>query len=120
MEETITAEIRPHDFALVESLACNSKFIGISSIVYGVLNCLWIIGALVGVPMIIAGMRLNESANELRQMLLSRDATGLIRAVEKQNRFFNTWKILIIAYLCFTVVYLFFAIFLLSMYWPKA
>ncbi len=72
------------------------KFVGIFTIVYGAITCLSIVGAIIGIPMIIMGMRLRESAEFYTSYQVQKDDNTLHLAFEKQGSYFNIQKILII------------------------
>src|SRR5215472_10922482 len=76
-------------------MAGDMKFVGTFSLVYGALACLSIIGALVGIPMIIAGLRLRESG-EAYASLRSGDPGALSRTYSGQASYFNILKVLMI------------------------
>ncbi|MBN2412694.1 DUF5362 domain-containing protein [candidate division KSB1 bacterium] len=83
------------------------KFVGIFTIVYGAITCLSIIGAIIGIPMIIAGLRLRESADFFTSFQSQKDENALYLAFEKQGSYFNIQKILIIIGLVIFGLYLF-------------
>lgn len=92
--------------AVVTKLAGDMNFIGVLTIIGGAFYCLTIIGAIVGIPMIIAGVRLNESCKEFREYRNTKSAANLFRALEREGRFFFILKVLTIAYLCLMAIYL--------------
>ncbi|MDY6910833.1 MAG: DUF5362 family protein [Chloroflexota bacterium] len=81
---------------IVGKMANDMKFVGLFSIIGGALYCLGIIYALVGVPMIICGLRLREAADNFAYYEKSKDTTFLERGFEKQGICFFILKILII------------------------
>jgi len=101
---------------LIHTLTGNMKFVGIFSIIYGALTCLGCITAVIGIPMIFAGMRLRESADFFRAYAAANmnNPDLLSQALEKQNRYFNIQKILIIVGLVLTVLYIIFIIIALA------
>lgn len=82
------------------------KFVGIFTIIYGAIMCLSIIGALIGIPLIIAGLRIRESADEYNLFQASNDKNALRRAFEKQSKYFRIQKILIIVGLVLFALYI--------------
>ena len=82
------------------------RFVGVFTIVYGVLNCLTIIGAIVGVPLIFMGIRLRESADHYDYYNSTGDLLALQNAIDKQYKYFNIQKIIIIVSLIFIVLYI--------------
>ena len=86
------------------------KFVGVFTIVYGAISCLSIVGAIIGIPMIIMGMRLRESADFYTSFQAQKDENALSLAFEKQGSYFNIQKILIIIGLVIIGLYIFGAI----------
>jgi len=80
------------------------KFIGIITIISGVLNCLTVLGLPVGIPMIFMGTRLRESADFFMHYGMTNDQDFLLRAFEKQYRYFNIQKILFIISIIFFII----------------
>lgn len=70
-------------------------FVGTFSIIYGGFVCLSIIGALIGIPLIIAGLRLKDAADAYAAMP-SGDPNALQRAFTGQASYFRILKILMI------------------------
>ncbi len=97
---------------LINSLVGNMKFVGVFTIIYGALTCLGCISAAIGIPMIFAGIRLRESADFFKAYADANmnNPEILSQALEKQNRFFNIQKIIIIVSLVLTVLYIIFMI----------
>jgi uncharacterized membrane protein len=81
------------------------KFVGTFLVVVGVLYCLTIIGAIIGIPYLIAGLRLRESADSYHGYASNSDARQLLTAFEKQSSFFFIMKVLIIIAIVFFVLY---------------
>ena len=98
----------------MQSMSWDMRFIGIVSIVYGVIACLSIIGALVGVPIIFAGIRLKDAGEIFKSYLFNNDKFTLSRALEMQSRYFRIQKILIIIAIILTGIYLAVIIFVVS------
>lgn len=82
------------------------KFLGMFYIVYGVLTSLSIIGAIIGIPLLISGLRLREAADELNSFKATNDSSYLRRGFELQGKFFNIQKIIIIVGLVIAVLYI--------------
>ncbi|MFW6232839.1 MAG: DUF5362 family protein [Bacteroidota bacterium] len=87
------------------------NFLGIISIIAGALNCLGIFTAVIGIPIIIAGLRLRDSAEYFGEHARTGDKEFLMNAIEKLSRFFRIWKILTIVYL--VLMLLSFAVFII-------
>lgn len=84
---------------MVSKMGSDMKFVGLFHIIYGALNCLTIIGAIIGVPFIIAGLRLRESGDSFSDYLRSNNLHILEAALERTSRFVSIYKVLIIIYL---------------------
>ena len=87
-------------------MTSDMKFVGLFTIIYGGLTCLSIIGAVIGIPLIIAGLRIREAADEYNFFRTTNDSKALRRAFEKQQKYFNILKILIIVGLVLFVLYI--------------
>mgnify|MGYP000282324667 CR=1 FL=1 len=90
----------------VSKLSADMRFVGIFFIIVGVLYSITIIGAILGIPLIISGLRLRESSDSFASFLLSNDNNMLERALERQSRFFFIQKIFIIITLVVMVIYI--------------
>ena len=73
---------------LLHKMCVDMKVVGTITIITGVLYCLSIIGAIVGIPVIIAGIRLRESAGAFSNYIGSNDVSRLVKGFERQSRFF--------------------------------
>ncbi|NTV46603.1 MAG: DUF5362 domain-containing protein [Chlorobiales bacterium] len=80
----------------IPKMTSDMKFLGIFLIVTGVLSSLTIIGAIVGIPTIVSGLRLRESADAFTMYLERNDFSSLERAIERQSRYFFIQKVLLI------------------------
>ena len=94
----------------VSKMSGDMRFVGIFYIIMGALYCLSIIGALVGIPLIICGLRLREAADYFTSYLGSNDSGILERAFERQGSFFFIQKVLLIISLILIVLYVIFLI----------
>ncbi|OGU29888.1 MAG: hypothetical protein A2057_17735 [Ignavibacteria bacterium GWA2_35_9] len=94
----------------VSKMSGDMRFVGIFYIIMGALYCLSIIGALVGIPLIICGLRLREAADSFTSYLGSNDSGILERAFERQGSFFFIQKVLLIISLILIVLYVIFLI----------
>jgi len=90
----------------VSKLSADMRFVGIFFIIVGALYSITIIGAILGIPLIISGLRLRESSDSFSSFLLSSDNNMLERALERQSRFFFIQKIFIIITLVVMVLYI--------------
>jgi amino acid transporter len=91
-------------------LAGDMTFIAWYYIITGALICLSIIGAIIGVPQLISGLRLKDSAEELSRYAYDPNTQLLEQALNLQQKFFFIQKILVIVSLAFAVLYFFFII----------
>jgi hypothetical protein len=97
-----------------DKLVGDMRFVGMFAIIYGALVCLTIIGALIGVPTIIIGLRMREAADQFSIFRVTNDAAAMRNGFELQGRFFRIIKILIIVGLVITVLEIIFIIVLLT------
>ncbi|MGA2297004.1 MAG: DUF5362 domain-containing protein [FCB group bacterium] len=95
---------------LILKMSKDMHFLGIIAIIYGIMSCLTIIGAAIGIPYIFAGMRLKESAEAFKNYVNINDQNILQQALEKQERFFYIMKILTIIGLVILGLYIIFII----------
>ncbi|HYX09522.1 MAG TPA: DUF5362 family protein [Bacteroidales bacterium] len=95
----------------VARMTRDMKFVSIFIILYGVLYSLTIIGAIFGIPMIISGIRLKDSADSYNTFIHGNDNTFLLRAFSHQQKFFFITKVLIILAILLLLLYVF------SIYW---
>lgn len=108
IEEEPTSQSKPLGVfgMLFTKMTTDMKFVGMFAIVYGVLTSLSIIGAILGVPLIFAGLRLREAADEFNSFRLTNDNNSLKRGFELQGKFFYIYKIIIIVSLVIFTLYL--------------
>jgi hypothetical protein len=95
---------------MVTRLNGDMRFVGIFNIIYGAIACLSIIGAIMGVPLIIGGIRLREAADSFEAYLHASDFSALEKGLERQSRFFFIQKIILIVALVVTGLYILFMI----------
>lgn len=94
----------------IREMSKHMKFVGLFAIIYGALMCITIIGAILGIPYVISGLRLRESADSYLAYAEFNDTRQLMTAFEKQSSFFFIMKVFIIIGLVFLVLYaIFFA-----------
>lgn len=72
------------------------NFISIFVIIYGALQCLSIIGMVIGIPIIFAALRLKEAAEAFKHYAINNDQNALNYGFEKMAHSFRIVKILII------------------------
>ena len=87
-------------------LAKYMRFIGLLAMIGGVLYCLTIIGAILGIPYFIMGKRLRESADAFKSYNASSSAKDLETAIERQTRSFFIQYVLAIITLALFAIYL--------------
>jgi hypothetical protein len=85
------------------SILGDMRFVGWTALVYGILTCLSIAGAIVGVPLIIASHRFIEGLNRFENYRLAGDDDELRAGFGELGRSFRLLKILVIIYLVLTV-----------------
>lgn len=95
---------------MFDKMISDMRFVGMFSIIYGALTCITIIGAIVGVPIIIVGIRIREAADQFAIFRMTNDSTAMRNGFELQGKFFKIIKILIIISLVITVLYIIFLI----------
>lgn len=89
----------------VERMARDMKFVSIFTIFVGIMYCLTFFGAIFGIPLIIAGIRLRDGANAYNSFSENQDRYTLERAFSNQQKFFFIGKILIIASIILFLLY---------------
>jgi hypothetical protein len=82
------------------------RFMGWVGLISGVLTCLSIVGAVFGIPMIIAAHRFIEGINRFDEYRLHNAESGLKSGFYELGRSFRIMKILTIIYIVVTVLYL--------------
>lgn len=93
--EEIDAPGGPDMHRVITRMIRDMKIVGIFYVVTGAINCLTIIGAIVGVPYIFAGIRLRESAAEYAGWL-NHEPGSLFRALEKQQKHFFIMMVMLV------------------------
>ncbi len=98
LNESTTVDIKPLSMfqIMFSQMTKDMRFVGIFVIIYGALNCLSIIGAVVGIPYIIIGLRMRESADQFDLFRTTNDARAMRYGFELQGKYFRILKILII------------------------
>ncbi len=113
MQSKLEAE-NPHLFSIVSKMIKDMKFVGVFSIIYGILSCLTVVGALFGIPSIFIGIRLRDAALEYERYLITNDINAVFSGFERQQRAFFIQKVMIIATIVFFVLYIATLIMLIS------
>ncbi len=81
------------------------RFIGLVGMVYGVMTCLSLVGAVVGVPIIIAANRFLESIKILQEYRVHGRQGDLSTAFHEMGRSFRLMKIIVLISIGLTVLY---------------
>lgn len=110
MENQDLVEVNPFQTSagekLIKKLSFEMKFLGVFNVIYGGLFSLTIIGAIIGIPMLIAGFRLVDSAKSFQSFSKDLSADALFKAILNLRSFFkiNFW--ILIAGIVFFVLYI--------------
>lgn len=91
---------------LILKMSKEMNIVAVFNIIFGAITCISIVGAIFGIPIIIAGMKLKDSAQYYSNFVYSNDFNVLIQAFGLQQKYFNIQKILFIIYSVFIVLYL--------------
>ncbi len=94
--------------AAIPNMARDMNFIGIITIISGAITCLTIIGAIIGVPIIISGLRLREAATAFMAYHASSNSSTLMEGFERQGRYFFIQKVIAVVGIVIGVLYLIF------------
>ncbi len=97
-----------------EKMISDMRFVGMFSIIYGAISCLSIIGAIIGVPYIIVGLRMREAADQFAIFKATNDAAAMRTGFELQGKFFRIIKILIIVGLVLGILFIILFILLIA------
>ncbi|HET6569741.1 MAG TPA: DUF5362 domain-containing protein [Rhodothermales bacterium] len=92
--------------ALIPKMSRDMRFVAWFTIIYGGLASLTIIGAIVGVPMLIGGLRLKESADAFDGYRRTNDLERMAHALDRQGRYFFIQKVFVIVSIFFIILYL--------------
>jgi hypothetical protein len=112
--DTITPTYTAMFPGMVVKLCKDMKFVGIFTVIYGAITCIGIITAAIGIPIIISGIRLQESADYLLSYAGNSSASMLESALERQSRYFFIIKVLIIVSLVLILLYLIFIVLIIG------
>jgi len=94
------------------------NFLGMFYIIIGAVYSLTIFGALLGIPLIISGLRLRESANSFTSYAASGDTFTLEQALDRQGKFFLIQKVLAIVAIVFLALSIILMI-IFGVYWVQ-
>ena len=104
--ESATATTSSSMSANIPDLTKYMRLIGLLQMIGGVLYCLTIIGAIIGVPVYIMGKRLRESADAFTSYNASNSGRDLETAIERQTRAFFIQYVLAIIGLVIMAIYI--------------
>lgn len=94
--------------APIPNMVRDMNFIGIITIISGAIACLTIIGAIIGVPVIISGLRLREAGTAFLAYHDSSNSNSLNEGFERQGRYFFIQKVITIVGIVIAVLYMIF------------
>ncbi|QNU65326.1 DUF5362 domain-containing protein [Ruminiclostridium herbifermentans] len=90
--------------SMIDSLSGWMKFMGIYTIIAGVISCLGIISAAIGVPMIFAGIALIKGSDYLKNYKLNSNPHVLNELFTSLNKYFKIQGILAIIGIVFLII----------------
>ncbi|OGD24175.1 MAG: hypothetical protein A2Y69_04885 [Candidatus Aminicenantes bacterium RBG_13_59_9] len=82
--------------AVMRQMTVDMKFVGMAQIVYGILCCVGIIYAIIGIPLIYMGIRAREASQRFDAYAVSKNASDLHNGFERLGRMFRIIKIMMI------------------------
>jgi Family of unknown function (DUF5362) len=94
----------------LRKMSADMAFYGMFTIIVGAISCLGIISAIIGVPVIIAGLRMREAGQAFKDFGVLDDMNALKYAIERQQKMMAILKILAIIYIVFFALYILFFI----------
>lgn len=89
----------------VRKMIKDMRFVAGFTILYGVLCCISVIGAIVGIPIIVSGTKLRNAAKEFESYLQFGDIGKIFKGFELQSSYFFINKVFIIIGLGFFILY---------------
>lgn len=93
-----SAQIHPMGLGFEKTLN-DMRFMGWVSMIYGILTCLSIVGAIVGIPLIIASHRFIEGVNRFEMFRRSNTQEELVAGFYELGRSFRVLKIVTIIFI---------------------
>lgn len=81
------------------------KFMGMAGMIYGILTCLSVVGAILGVPIIIASNRFLEAVKILEQYRQSNRPEDMASAFQELGRSYRLMKIVVMITIGMTALY---------------
>lgn len=87
----------PTTHELIRHMAFEMKFLGIYYIITGALTSLTILGAIIGIPILISGLRLVDSAKKFLSFRYTLSSEDLLQALVFQRTYFriNFWIVVV-------------------------
>jgi Family of unknown function (DUF5362) len=86
------------------STLSNMKFMGVAGLVYGIMTCLSVLGAILGIPLIIASNRILESVKILEEYRVSGLQEDMALGIHELGRSFRLMKIVVLISLALIVL----------------
>ena len=97
-----------------QGMSGDMRFVGLMYIIFGAFACLSILGAVIGIPMILAGLRARESGDAY-DAYATGDGGALVRAFGGQAGCFKMLKVMVIIQLICIALYFLFIIAMIAM-----
>lgn len=104
---------------MFESMTKDMNFVGTFVLIYGVLNCLSIIGMIIGIPLIFAGLHLRGAGEHFSLFKTTNNSASMRTGFELQGKFYRIIKIIIIVSLVLTALSIIFFIFFFTFFMAK-
>jgi len=82
--------------SVMRQMNVDMKFVGMAQIVYGILCCLGIVYAIIGIPLIYMGIRAREASQRFEAYAVSKNSSDLHNGFERLGRMFRIIKIMMI------------------------
>jgi len=98
----------------VRKMIKDMRFVAVLTIIYGLLCCISVIGAIVGIPIIVSGTKLRNAAKEFESYMQFGDIGKIFKGFELQGSYFFINKVFIIIGLGFFILYVGFIITLIT------
>lgn len=81
------------------------QFLSISILILGGFSCLTVVGAIIGVPMIFAGLRLQKGYKSFIQYSETGNANAMFETIENYHKFFKIFGIISLVHIIFFALY---------------
>ena len=93
-------------------IAIMQQIYGVIMIIIGALSCLGIISAIVGIPVILAGVKLFKSGSTFSMAANFDNERNLIEAIENLHGY---WKFSLIAFICSIIFFIIYMILIVAL-----